>query len=94
MNFYRLKDSDKDAKAGSGRDIAFPTFFVFQYEYYHYVELCEMLKKDVGLVKARSMGFSEMGAELCVRPYITTKNYRVLATAFSENHLVPLLSKI
>lgn len=94
LNFYRLKDSDKDAKAGSGRDIAFPTFFVFQYEYYHYVELCEMLKKDVGLVKARSMGFSEMGAELCVRPYITTKNYRVLATAFSENHLVPLLSKI
>ena len=93
LNFYRLKDSDIDAKAGAGRDISFPTFFVFQYEYFHYVEMCEILKKDVGLVKARSMGFSEMGAELCVRPFITVPNYRVLATAFSENHIMPLLTK-
>ena len=94
LNFYRLKDSDVDAKAGAGRDVGFPTFFVFQYEYFHYVEMCELLKKDVGLVKARSMGFSEMAAELCARPFITTPNYRVLATAFSENHLNPLLTKI
>ena len=56
--------------------------------------MCEILKKDVGLVKARSLGFSEMAASLCVRPFITTPNYRVLATAFSENHLNPLLTKI
>lgn len=94
LNFYRLKDSDEGAKASAGRNLAFPRFFVFQYEYFHYVEMCEILKKDVGLVKARSMGFSEMGAELCVRPFVTTPNYRVLATAFSENHLNPLLTKI
>ena len=94
LNFYRLKDSEEGAKASSGRNLAFPRFFVFQYEYFHYVEMCEILKKDVGLVKARSLGFSEMAASLCVRPFITTPNYRVLATAFSENHLNPLLTKI
>ena len=94
LNFYRLKDSKEGDKASAGRDLAFPRFFVFQYEYFHYVEMCEILKKDVGLVKARSLGFSEMAASLCARPFITTPNYRILATAFSENHLSPLLSKI
>ena len=74
--------------------MSFPMFLVFQYEYFHYVEMCEILGKDVGLLKARALGFSEMGACLCVRPYITTPNYRVVATAFSEKHLQPLLSKI
>ena len=94
LNFYRLKQAAKGAKASAGRDLSFPQFFVFQYEYFHYVEMCELLRKDVGLLKARAMGFSEMAAELCVRPYITTPNYRVLATAYSDNHLKPLLSKI
>ena len=39
-------------------------------------------------------GFSEMGAELAVRPFITTPNYRTLASAPSEKHLKPLLAKI
>lgn len=69
-------------------------FLTFQYEYFHYVEMCELLGKDVGLLKARALGFSEMAASLCVRPFITTKNYRVLASAPSEKHLKPLLSKI
>ena len=69
-------------------------FLVFQYEYFHYVEMCELLGKDVGLLKSRGIGFSEMAAELAVRPFITTPNYRVLASAPSEKHLKPLLSKI
>jgi len=93
LNFFRLKTST-GGKASSGRSVSFPMFFVFQYEYFHYVELCETLGKDVALLKARALGFSEMGACLCVRPYITTKYYRVLASAFSEKHLKPLLSKI
>lgn len=94
LNYYRLKTSTEGKKAGAGRSMSFPMFLVFQYEYFHYVEICEILGKDVGLLKARALGFSEMGACLCVRPYITTPNYRVVATAFSEKHLQPLLSKI
>ena len=93
LNFYRLKQSADTSRASIGRTLSFPMFFVYQYEYFHYVELCEILKKDVGLLKARALGFSEMAASLCVRPFITTPNYRVVASAFSENFLKPLLSK-
>lgn len=94
LNFYRLKTSKEGDKSGKGRNLNFPTFLVFQYEYFHYVEICEMIGKDVGLLKSRGIGFSEIGACLCSRPYITTPNYRVVASAFSEKHLKPLLAKI
>lgn len=94
VNYYRLKTSTKGAKAGAGRNLTFPKFLVFQYEFFHYVEMCEILGKDIGLLKARALGFSEMGACLCARPFITTPNYRVMASAFSERHLKPLLAKI
>ena len=94
LNFYRLKTSKTGDKASAGRTLSFPTFFVYQYEYFHYVELCELLKKDVGLLKARALGFSEIGASLCVRPFITTPNFRTVASAYSERHLKPLLIKI
>ena len=94
LNFFRLKSSVKGARASAGRTLAFPRFFVFQYEYFHYVEMCEILGKDVGLLKARALGFSEIGASLCVRPFITTPNYRVMVSAYSEKFLKPLLSKI
>ncbi len=94
LNFYRLKTSMEGAKASAGRQLSFPTFLAFQYEYFHYVELCEILSKDVGLLKARALGYSEMGASMCARPFITTPNYRVMASAFSERHLKPLLTKI
>jgi hypothetical protein len=55
--------------------------------------MCEKLGKDVGLLKARALGFSEIAASLCTRPFITTKNYRVMASAYSERHLKPLLTK-
>jgi hypothetical protein len=89
-----LKESIEGKKASGGRKISFPMFLVFQYEYFHYVEMCELLGKDVGLLKSRGIGFSEMGAELAVRPFITTPNYRTLASAPSEKHLKPLLAKI
>jgi hypothetical protein len=69
-------------------------FLVFQYEYFHYVEMCEILGKDVGLLKARGIGFSEMGSCLCVRPFVTTRNSRTVASAYSERHLSPLLTKM
>ena len=94
LNFFRLKSSIEGAKASAGRTLNFPKFLVFQYEYFHYVEMCEKLGKDVGLLKARALGFSEMAASLCARPYITTPNYRVMVSAFSEKHLKPLLAKI
>ena len=94
LNYYRLKQNTQGEKASAGRKLSFPIFLVYQYEYFHYVEICEILKKDVGLLKSRGIGFSELAANLCVRPFITTPNYRTVASAYSEKHLKPLLSKI
>jgi hypothetical protein len=58
------------------------------------VELCELLRKDSGLLKARGLGYSEMGACLCARPYTMISNYRVMASAPSDRHLKPLITKI
>ncbi len=92
LNFHRLKGSRNEKSRG--RKIEFPMFLVFQYEYFHYVEICELLGYDIGLIKSRGVGLSEIGAELAVRPYTTTPNYRTLVTAPSERHLSPILSKI
>lgn len=69
-------------------------FLVFQYEFFHYIEMCEILGKDVGLIKARALGISEIGANLCARPFVTTPNYRVLISAYSERLLKPTMTKI
>lgn len=79
--------------AGKGRTEAFPSFHAKQYEFFHYIDLCEATKKDAILLKARALGFSEMMASLGVRPYITTRKFRVLYTCPAEQKLTPLLSK-
>ena len=92
LNFYILKGMGV-SKAGGGRTIEFPSFFSKQYEYFHYVELCERLGCDSIALKSRGVGFSEIAASLGVRPYTTTKNYNVLYTAFKSHFLDKLLEK-
>ena len=45
LNYYQLMDLTSADKAGGGRLYDFPRFFVKQYEYFHYVELCKRLRK-------------------------------------------------
>ena len=54
LNYYQLPNIDVD-KAGTGRDQIFPKFLVFQYEFFHYFEMCRMLRKDACLMKARGI---------------------------------------
>lgn len=55
LNYYRLKDT-KVKQAGQGRSTTFPSFFSKQYEYFHYIELCERTRHDVCALKARGVG--------------------------------------
>ena len=91
INFYNLKSSDADT---INQDYGFPEFLVFQYEYFHYLELCEKLKKDTSVLKSRGIGFSEMASSFIARPYTTIPNFRSVVSTFSLNHLTPTLSKI
>jgi len=91
LNFYNLKSSDFET---INQTYGFPEFLVFQYEYFHYLEMCEKLKKDTSVLKSRGIGFSEMASSFIVRPYTTIPNFRSVVSAFSKNHLTPTLSKI
>lgn len=93
LNYYRLQDIQNVKVAGTGRTVAFPSFFAKQYEYFHYIGLCEILKKDVLALKARGVGFSEIGAALGVRVYSTVPDMHVIYTAFGETHLDGVLKK-
>jgi hypothetical protein len=93
LNYYRLLRVDSVSETGSGRGEGFPRFFAEQYKYFHYIALCERLKKDVGALKARGVGFSEIAASLGVRLYTTTPNTICNYTAFSEGYVTKVLRK-
>jgi len=91
LNFYRLPNVKNYGNSSSPDD--FPNFYTKQYEYFHYIELCEVLGYDAAALKSRGIGFSEIAGGLGVRPYITQRQYRVLYTAFTETYLDKVLEK-
>lgn len=93
LNFYRMNVIQEDAKGGAGRKEAFPSFVAKQYEFFHYIEMAELLHKDVGALKARGVGWSEVVACLAVRPYTTNEKYQTKLTAASKVFLDPLKYK-
>lgn len=94
LNFYRMQTVNLDSeKKVTGRGQGFPSFLGKQYEFFHYLELCEYVGKDVCLLKARALGFSEILACLGVRPFITTREFRTLYTAAADHQLSPVLNK-
>ena len=94
LNFYRMQTVNLDStKKVTGRGQSFPSFLGKQYEFFHYLELCEYVGKDVCLLKARALGFSEILACIGVRPFITTREFRTLYTAAADHQLTPVLNK-
>lgn len=92
LNYYQLPNIEVE-KAGSGRSAIFPKFLVFQYEFFHYFEICRILKKDVCLMKSRGIGFSEINAAICVSIYNCFRESRCMITAQAKNYLEKSLDK-
>lgn len=88
LNFYMMPITSTDKKASIGRQRSHPSFWAAHYEWFHYIELAEILGFDCMALKARGIGFSEIGACLGVRPYTTTANYSAAYIAFAEMFLV------
>ena len=56
LNFYRMQTAVQNiTKAVTGRNESFPSFLAKQYEFFHYVEMCEYLGNDVCMLKARGL---------------------------------------
>ena len=93
LNYYRMQTVLEDAVAGTGREYDFPSFLSKQYEWFHYVEMAEKLALNVGALKSRGVGWSEMTAAMAVRPYTSNPGYRSVLTAFDEEKLRSLRAK-
>ena len=52
LNYYQLPSTEQE-KAGDSRSVIFPKFFVYQYEFFHYFELCRATRHNVCLMKNR-----------------------------------------
>lgn len=52
LNYYQLPNTEQEV-AGDSRSIIFPRFFVYQYEFFHYFELCRKLRKNMTVMKNR-----------------------------------------
>lgn len=94
LNYYQLMDLNSAKKAGTARQAAFPSFFVAQYIFFHYVELARRLGMNVCLMKARGVGFSEINASMLANAYNCRKYSRNLIAAHSDKHLDTTLDKI
>lgn len=94
LNYYRMYTILEGNKSGVGRSESFPGFLAKQYEFFHYVEMCEKLHLDVCILKARGIGLSEIVAALAVRPYTTNRGYNVLLTCAQSDKLTPLKNKV
>lgn len=93
INYYRLPNLASAEKAGGGRSIDFPDFLVKQYEYFHYIELCKQLRKNSIGLKARGVGFSEIGAAIAVNTYSVRPHSRSVIAAQQSGYIESTLSK-
>ena len=93
LNYYQLPSTEQE-KAGDSRTVIFPKFFVYQYEFFHYFELCRTIRKNVAIMKNRGCGASEMNASIFDCFFNCFKNSICLLTAFDNNYVTKTLDKI
>lgn len=93
LNYYQLPNTQVK-KLGTSRNDIFPEFYTAQYEFFSYLELCKILKRDCGLMKSRGCGFSEINAAICDQIYNCYPNSVCMITAFAQNYLDKSLDKV
>ena len=87
LNFYQLPLADEKKASGEGLNRGFPIFFESHYRFFHYLQMCRVLHKHAALMKARSIGFSEINASLSARLYSIVRQSRTMITCFKDDFL-------
>lgn len=87
LNFYTLPVVDKNKKSGAGTQDGFPTFFVSQYTFFHYFEMAKRLHLHCALMKARSIGFSEINAAIATNMFISIRQSFTIITCYDDKKL-------
>lgn len=94
LNFYQLPIVDERQASGQGLKRGFPKFFESHYRYFHYLQLAREAHKHAALMKARSIGFSEINAATAARLYTVIRNSRTMITCYNDNFLKGTFSKV
>lgn len=94
LNYYQLPTVNLNKASGSGTTDDFPKFMASQYMFFHYLNLCRVLHKNACLMKARSIGFSEINASLAARMYTIIKQSRTIITCFKDVYLKGTFNKV
>ena len=94
LNYFQLLDLDIKDKAGSGRNYIFPAFYAGQYELFHYIELCRVLRLNSCIMKSREIGWSEILSAIAANSYNSVPNSVNIIAAFNSDHLSTTLSKV
>lgn len=68
LNYFQL-DENRIKKAGTGRGTIFPRFKTYQYEFFHYYELCRVYGYNCSMLKNRGCGFSFIVASILCCTY-------------------------
>ena len=93
LNYYRLQSVIAQDEGEELRNEDFPGFINKQYEYFHYLELVRLLKKDGVAFKSRGVGASEIAASNCVHAYTFHKGSINIVTGFLDDYVNKTLSK-
>lgn len=94
LNFYQLPSVNISKASGSGTKDDFPTFFASQYIFFHYLQMARVLHKHIAMMKARSIGYSEIMASIAARMYSVVRNSRTMITCYNDTFLNTTFSKI
>lgn len=93
LNFYQLPSVNQSQASGYGTNDDFPIFFASHYTFFHYLQMARVLHKHVAMMKARSIGFSEIMASLSARMYSTIRRSRTMITCYNDKFLKGTFSK-
>lgn len=93
LNFYHLLSIDVDY-AGEGRLFVTPDFYVEQYKYFHYVQLCRFYDYDGCTLKSRGIGWSEINASMCANMYTWRQNTTSLIVCYDQKYVEDTIKKV
>lgn len=93
LNYYTL-DDNRVKKAGAGRKRIFPRFKTYQYEFFHYYELCRIYRHNCSMLKNRGCGFSEIVASIIACTYSVERNSISMITAYTALYVGKTMSKV
>ena len=84
LNYYTMEIPEDPSNVKSGTTQAFPKFYDYQYRVFNLIEYCEQKGLNLGLIKVRGCGLSEIAASLGARDFFINNRDRANNAVFKR----------